>query len=279
MWEHHDYLEFVYSVAVYVLLVFMGICYTIGSYIFCRVFFEPSVSPIFGWRTRYMANDELLGSWFFTIGTAPSIPCCVFYVMILPTGKYITALIACSLATLAAIYFCYACTPSIEFFEIIKERGAHFPHPTHYIVSYFHSICCCLSSHDSRIRYHYSNDWLIGAWLMLYACILATIGSIIMLLYYIYYIDLYGILYIYEWAASLIDMIVFDIGCMYILIGSYPEVFEDDTSLFQKSTSVLVTSLNTKTNDNNNNNSSSSSSNSNDIEKQHQVEELEDIDD
>ena len=220
MWEHHDYLEFVYAVAVYVLLLFMGVCYTIGSYIFCRVFYEPSVAPLCGWTTRYIANDELLGSWFFTIGTSPTIPCCIFYVLILPNGKYITALIACILATMGCCYFCYGCTPTKEHFIKIKEMGPHFPHPTHEIVSWFQKYCCCCLKEESRIRYHHSNDWLIGSWLMLYACIISTIGCIIMLLYNIYYIDLYGIIYIYEYATSLIDMFIFDIGCLYIIIGN-----------------------------------------------------------
>jgi hypothetical protein len=64
MWEHHDYLSHVYGIAVYVLLVFMGVCYTVGSYIFCRVFYEPSISPVFGWKTRIMANDEVYNYYY-----------------------------------------------------------------------------------------------------------------------------------------------------------------------------------------------------------------------
>ena len=155
--------------------------------------------------------------------------------MILPNGKYITALVVCLIATLGGVYFCYGCTPSTQKFNRMKEVGPHFPHPTIYIVSYFHRYCCCLTSSESRLRYHYSNDWLIGAWLMFYGCIIATIASIILLLYYIYYIDLYGILFIYEWGSSVLDMILFDLGCIYILLGSYPEVQNDDDKLlFQK---------------------------------------------
>ena len=101
--------------------------------------------------------------------------------MILTNGKYVTALAVCVIATLGGVYFCYGCTPSQQHFNKLKEMGPHFPHPTKYIVSCFQRYFCWFTSEESRLRYHYSNDWLIGAWLMLYACILATILSIVLL--------------------------------------------------------------------------------------------------
>lgn len=72
--DGEDILPLTEHVVAYCLLVTAGLFYTYGSWLFVRVFRHPQPPPVFSFKGRYFQSDELMGSWFFFVGTLPFIP-------------------------------------------------------------------------------------------------------------------------------------------------------------------------------------------------------------
>lgn len=81
---------------------------------------------------------------------------------------------------------------------------------------------CC---EGSCYHKHLVNDWLIVCWVVLICCILATICTVALLMFESSEHYRRGI---FDYATGLFDMILFLIGSMYIVAGSYPIENADD---------------------------------------------------
>ena len=68
--QHDDLLPMVDFKITWSLLVFSGVAFTIGSLAFVRAFEEPPKQPLLH-NFRHFQTDELLGAWFFLLGTVP----------------------------------------------------------------------------------------------------------------------------------------------------------------------------------------------------------------
>jgi hypothetical protein len=65
------------NAAVYAMLIWVGICFTIGSWLFHRAVRHPPVPSLFKWK--HICTDELHAMWWFFFGTLPSVPCTAIY--------------------------------------------------------------------------------------------------------------------------------------------------------------------------------------------------------
>ena len=108
-------------VAAYSLIVFAGIMYTIGSYIFIDCFregyHEMKMKHInmFECKNVFFRNDELIAIWFFILGTIPFIPCLILYVYYNPTNsEFKLALLCTILGVLAMFIYILAVAPERE---------------------------------------------------------------------------------------------------------------------------------------------------------------------
>eukprot|EP01036_Dinobryon_divergens_P028224 gene28224-37136_t len=60
----------------------------------------------------HFQNDELLAMWFMTMGTLPSVPLMLLYVIYNPhNGGFAIALVVCIISTIACLLLTYACYP------------------------------------------------------------------------------------------------------------------------------------------------------------------------
>jgi hypothetical protein len=199
-------------VAAYAMLAFAGVLYTIGSYIFIRVFKENPPPPIFNFKHRLFCNDELIASWLFLIGTLPFIPIMGLYVYYNPdNGGFMLAFLLCIFANLAFFIF------------IIVTAPASIDHHEHvHIISFISPIIrkmMCLRE-NSIWHKHLANDWLLTCWLMVWGCGMAVFASILLLIYEGSEHSKRGI---FDWATGAFDCLLFMIGSMYWTAGSYAE--------------------------------------------------------
>ena len=63
LWPNILIIPFIEKIASYCLLVFMGIAYTIGSYLLARAMRVPHLEPLVKWK--HLNPDELHGMWWF----------------------------------------------------------------------------------------------------------------------------------------------------------------------------------------------------------------------
>ena len=199
-------------VAAYGMLAFAGVLYTIGSYIFVRVFRDNPPPPIFNFKHRLFCNDELIASWLFLIGTLPFIPIMGLYVHYNPdNGAFMLAFLLCILANLAFFIF------------IIVTAPASIDHHEHvHIISFISPVIrkvMCLRE-TSIWHKHLANDWLLTCWLMVWGCALAVFASILLLIYEGSEHSKRGI---FDWSTGAFDCLLFMIGSMYWTAGSYAE--------------------------------------------------------
>ena len=202
--QHDDVLPTVDFEVTWMLLIFSGIFYGIGSLAFVRAFEEPPKRALF-WFNRHFQTDELLGAWFFLFGTIPSIPYTLVFLCIHPSVIYLGSFASAIVFVLGTIAFVVACYPSG------KERGP----PRNYILPLYTRW---FGFSIWAIK-HLANDWLAGTWFFLWANFFLTLGSFIFLFYALYE----GIPeQIFIWLSSATNSFLFLIGSLYFVSGSYP---------------------------------------------------------
>ena len=109
--QHDDLLPQADFEATWGLLIFSGIMYAIGSLAFVRAFEEPPKVAFFHWF-RHFQTDELLGAWFFLIGTLPAIPYSFLYFITRPSATYFGMLAGAVIFNVGTGLFVVACYPS-----------------------------------------------------------------------------------------------------------------------------------------------------------------------
>lgn len=197
-------------VTVYCFLVWMGICYTIGSILFHRAVRHPPVPPLCSWT--HFRTDELHAMWWFFFGTIPSVPCSAIYCFHNgPLGQYGLALALCIIASVVMEIAVFASYP-IPDGEEHREWFAPIVHRVFPI--------------DTVIGKYCHNDWLVISW----AFLLVSIGSdLVCLVIMLYWCGQYDPSHadvgdvgreIYSFGTGLFDSLLFTVGCLYMLSGS-----------------------------------------------------------
>lgn len=92
-------------------------------------------------------------------------------------------------------------------------------YPTSYTEPFFYPILVKCIGNRSFLEIHCCNDWLVTTWLFFFASLLWFIGSVFMLIYQ--YCKNQNGKEIYLYISSIFDSILFLIGSMYYIAGSY----------------------------------------------------------
>jgi hypothetical protein len=192
---------------VYVLLVVgVGIFTTIGSYLTVRFMRSPRDQPCLNCG-RWIPNDEVHSMIWFAIGNVSTIPIMAIYVYYYPTSKeFAGALFICALTScisLAIVPYCYP-----------KEDGA-IPYKNR-IAPLLHSWRWCAPG--TSWHYHLATDWLIVAWVAFWATAFSIGACLACFAWYIHKRDNRGM---FDYSTSCFDFLLFLIGNVYILAGSY----------------------------------------------------------
>ncbi|KAI8899963.1 hypothetical protein BC833DRAFT_583856, partial [Globomyces pollinis-pini] len=185
----------------YYSLAVMGLFFTTGSLIFMRPLHKPPKKPLLGWIS-WLRTDEIFSAWHFFLASVPS----VFYVSVfladdIKSLKY-------WLMMIAAVFF--VIISGVFLILTYYEYSSHHNQWTVYLRKIF--------GKRDWIEQHLYTDWLIGLWICYYGCILITIGSFSLLLFYIYKGKSSEY---YLMAAGGIDMLLFTLGFAYLIAGSY----------------------------------------------------------
>jgi len=194
------------------LVILSGLFFTLGSMAFVRAtHFDPPMKAIFS--SKHVATDELLASWLFFFGTLPAIP---YVLLFLVVAKHnytrailVIGLLVALLFVYAVLLFVFACYPN-EVNEL--ER----PHRVLDFSLIAFKYCCT----EKYLRKHLSNDWLAGCWLFLLASMIFTVGAT-----FLFFQALFdnNTTTTFIMGTGFSDSLIFAIGSMYFVSGSYPE--------------------------------------------------------
>jgi len=187
----------------WVMLIIMSFFFTIGSFFFVRAFEEPPRPPLFP-NFKHLQTDELCAAWLFLLGMLPGVPYSVFWFIYNPSQVlYLALLVAASVFVFCTYLFVLACYPSDKkHLQLIKPMLRKIIGRDHWLIM------------------HLQNDWLAGMWIFLVATDICLFGSFVLFFAACSHrnheeIFIYGI--------TIVDLIIYVIGCMYFVSGSYPE--------------------------------------------------------
>jgi hypothetical protein len=145
------------------LVIISGVFFTFGSLAFVRAFSEPPQEPLLK-DYKHFQTDELLGAWFFLLGTFPAIPYMLIFFLIQPNAFYFFSLIAAIVFVLASYLFVAACYPSDK---------------VRFFFSYIFVVIYIMQKHENMILplfirifgpqvfiiKHLANDWMVNSFL------------------------------------------------------------------------------------------------------------------
>lgn len=192
----------------WILMMVSGFFFTVGSWAFLRAVNDPPMRP-FLHRTYHFGTDELLGSWCFVGATVPFLPYALIYLAADPGSYLMYCLVAASLfAILGSLIFLANCYPSDD------DRPMYvLP-----LLLWFNCGHCCCS--EETIAKHLVNDWLAGTWIIL---IVTAFGTFVCFLTFIYAMAEGDGLSLFVNGCTFADCVLFLIGSVYFVAGSYPE--------------------------------------------------------
>lgn len=180
------------------LMIISGFFFTLGSLAFVRAFEEPPQRPMF-YNHKHFQTDELLGAWFFLLGTAPAIPYMFLFFIFHPSAFYFFGLVAAIVFTYATYLFVAACYPSDKVHK-----------------NYVLPMMIRVFGPQLWIVKHLANDWLAGTWFFLWANAIAAFASIIIL--FISF-ALGDAAQIFIWLSGTISAALFLVGSAYFVSG------------------------------------------------------------
>eukprot|EP01041_Mallomonas_annulata_P001362 gene1362-2633_t len=187
----------------WIMLIISGLFFTVGSFFFVRAFEEPPVEPLFK-QYKHIQTDELLAAWLFLFGTMPAVPYSTFWFIYRPTQViYLASLVASGTFVFCAYLFVLACYPSDK-----KHKQVVKP------------VVRIIFGRNHWIIKHVQNDWLAGTWFFFLATFMCLFGSVLLFLDALVRLSneemfIYGL--------SVFDFLLFLIGCIYFVSGSYPD--------------------------------------------------------
>jgi hypothetical protein len=112
--------------ATWILIIIMGMLFTLGAFGFVRAFDDPPKPPLFTWR--HVNTDELLGAWLTFLACIPAILyCLVFLYYDNRNYFYWGAFIGTMFFTIAALFFVLACyeVNGIYFLKVLCQCSFH----------------------------------------------------------------------------------------------------------------------------------------------------------
>lgn len=186
------------------LLISVGIFYTLGSLAFVRAFEEPPKLPLLH-NYYHFQTDELLGAWLFLIGTSPSVPYMFVFFSLSPSILYMTGLILAGVMVFALMLFVLVCYPS----DRVKKQE-----------NYLLPIFLRMFGARMWIVKHLANDWLAATWLILCVNTIFTFLSFLLML--VAMAIQTSSEQIFVWTSGFINSLLFEIGSIYYVSGSYP---------------------------------------------------------
>jgi len=194
------------------LLIASGIFFSLGSLAFVFAFDDPPTTPPFQWR--HISTWELIAAWMFLLAVLPGLPySIIFLITDMYKLTYIGMLVLAVIFIVGSYLFVLTCYPRRTG---QSEKGEH----STALVKKFVLCTGCCSWWKNMVEKHLCNDWLAGTWFFAIATFLGVCGGI--------YESGYSIstnngLEIYIWVTGTIDAIMFLIGSMYYVAGSYPQ--------------------------------------------------------
>lgn len=216
----------------YALMALLGIFYTLGSYAFLRAVEFPTPPPLFP-DFYHFQSDELLGMWLMFFGTGTTVPICAMYAYYGGGSLYWFATACCAFFTLLFGVATLACYPGLVIDEEFKNRHD----PKQYLQPW---ITPCMPENfcGFNVKKHMNNDWLIVSWAMTWGCAGCVFMSLVMMVYSISYEKKPRD--IYDYATSLVDMILFFLGSLYFALGSYAQNAEEIRESERKSKGITL---------------------------------------
>jgi len=192
----------------YILVMSSGIFFVVGSLFFVRSFYEPKFEAFFaqygGCCLVNFGTDEQAAAWFFLIGTIPALPIVLVYIYFDPYSFFNWFSLVCTILLVIGTYlFVLAVYPEM------KEKTNQF----------FPDCVISVVGKDSELVYHMQNDWIVGCWVFFYGTLITTIWAAFFFVAKLYSRNYYEC---YVFFTTFIDCIIFVIGSMYFVAGSYP---------------------------------------------------------
>lgn len=198
------------SDANYALVMLSGLLFTIGSIFFVRCFWEPSPEPYFtylqgSWLHEHVESDELVGAWFFFLGSIPALPFSIIYIVFEPESFENWGTLFISLIVVVGTYlFVLACYPSIRDCEGSQVCPQYMAY--------------CFGK-DHPILYHVQNNWIAGCWLFYWGSVIGAVAAAIIFVMKWYARNYFEM---YTFFITFVDSLLFGIGSAYYVAGSYP---------------------------------------------------------
>jgi drug/metabolite transporter (DMT)-like permease len=219
---HNSNLDEESHLITYVLLMVVGLFYSVGSYALKRAVNEPPQKPIFGQcfsPNCHFGTDELFGSWCFLIGTVAALPIvCVMSALDPSAVQYYIAILFLLFACGICAVFCYSCYPS----RIASRKEILKP-----LLQRYGCMICCCASDGCPFERHFANDVLISAWLFLLGCLFITILSALLFVWAIATGDANAM---FDFGIGTFDMLLFVVGSAYFVAGAYPSVVNEGSA-------------------------------------------------
>lgn len=185
------------------LLIVSCVFFTLGSLAFVRAFEDPPLKPLFR-SFRHCATDELLGAWLYLLGTIPAVPYSTVFIFHDPNQLIYWG------ALVASIGF-VVCT---SIFVVVS-----YPSAKELLEPFIQPIAVSICGEATWIHRHLATDWLAATWFFLYATLLWSVASIVLL--WVDCMQRNGE-EVFVWTSSAVDSFFFLIGSLYFVAGSYP---------------------------------------------------------
>ena len=186
--------------ATWIILIIIGIFYTVGSLIMVRAFEDPIPEPLLkDWK--HFCTDELLAAWCFLLAAVPTVPFSFVYIAHEPeTGTYWAMLFGSILLICTSSWFVYVAYPSRS--HLLKNVR---PHVLPIVENIF--------GKDSFICAHAATDWLASVWFFLIGSLIFMFGTFILI------IESENDRQLFIWITSYFDFLFFAIGSAYLVAG------------------------------------------------------------
>ena len=97
---------------IWILMMFSGTFFTIGSLAFLRAVNDPPLKPMFTWY--HISTDELVGSWSFLIAIVPAVPYSLIFLTTVNAFVYVAMFIVSLFCVAATAFFVKASYPSVS---------------------------------------------------------------------------------------------------------------------------------------------------------------------
>ena len=200
--------------AAWILLMVIGIFFTLGSGILVRAFESPAFEPMLSWVYHFQ-TDELIAAWLFFIASIPTIPYVIIYIAYYPSSyTYYVALFMAIIFVSISGLFVLGCYP------VLSADGSTERDPI--IYPYVKFFCC---GDWEFIKFHLGTDFLFASWVFYWGTCICTFACFVVFL--ASFATRNG-RQIYTYGISFIDFFIFLVGCAYFVAGAYAPGFQHD---------------------------------------------------